>query len=159
MRILICAALVLVAACGKATAGKFAYGHEETIHKIVDISLKDKEGKQLFLGYKTRIQYFGAGLYLNDEGYVLGVEGEYSSYYAMPTGETLTRFQTDGLLPNPLPPYSVSVWSYLLGYSTWWILAIVLSFYAVETYRESKRQKEQVGTDLSLAKGRPSSDG
>lgn len=102
----------------------YKFGTDETIVKIQDVTLKGADDEKLFLGYMTRTRWFLAGLYVEDAGYVLGVEGPGKRYFNMPTGEQLTGFQRNGFLPNPLPGYSLSVWDYIFGYSLWWALAL-----------------------------------
>ncbi|HMO27745.1 hypothetical protein [Enterovirga sp.] len=105
-------------------AHAYRFGTDETIHKIEDVKLKGAKDEDLFLGYMTRIRYFLAGLYVEDVGYVLGVEGDSKRFYHMPEGEELKSFQRSGYLPDPLPPYKLSIFDYIIGYSLWWALAI-----------------------------------
>jgi hypothetical protein len=72
------------------------HGHFQDIHKIVDVKLKGKNGNKLFLGYMTESYYIEAGLYIKDEGYILGVEGSEGSFYPMPTGNDLKYYQENG---------------------------------------------------------------
>lgn len=121
-RLLLLAALVFLIP-GQAQAYRF--GTDETIHKIQDVTLKGAKDEKLFLGYMTRIRYFLAGLYVEDAGYVLGVEGESKRFYHMPEGDELKRFQRNGYLPDPLPSYKLSAFDYIIGYSLWWALALI----------------------------------
>lgn len=127
--------LALVPASAEAA---LMFGKDETIHKIEDIAFQNREGEDLFLGYKTTIQFFVAGLYLTDDGYVLGVRGE-DTFYPMPTGEELKGLQADGLLPDPLPAYRIGWFDYALGYSLWIILVGVAAFYGFGWLRKRAR--------------------
>jgi hypothetical protein len=69
------------------------HGHFQDIHKIVDVKLEGKNGDKLFLGYMTESYYIEAGVYIKDEGYILGVEGSEGSFYPMPTGNDLKYFK------------------------------------------------------------------
>jgi len=107
------------------------FGEDETIHFLQDITLKGANQEALFLGYMTKIQFFIAGVYVIDAGYVLGVKGDSKRFYHMPTGEDLARFQKGGFLPDPLPPYSLSIWDYLIGYSLWLVIAFTVAWMIV----------------------------
>lgn len=128
------AVLALLAAAPAQAAYKF--GTDETINKIEDVKLKGKDDEALFLGYMARTHWFLAGLYVEDVGYVLGVEGQSKRFYQMPQGEELKRFQRDGFLPDPLPKYSLSFFDYLFGYSLWLVLAGVGISLLVAKYRK-----------------------
>ena len=113
------------------------FGGQETIHKIVDVKLKGANSEKLFLGYKTYILFFIAGIYVKDEGYVLGISGSNSKYYPFPSGEELKNFQASGMLPTELPEYSIPFIEYVFGYSLW----IILIFSILSN--RFKRSKEQ----------------
>jgi hypothetical protein len=106
------------------------FGTDESIHCIVDVGLKAPNGDSLCLAYKTSIRFFGAGVYLRDEGYVLAAERGLHHYYSMPDEAELKQFQEAGLLPNPLPTYSVSLVDYAFGYSLWIVLAVAVTWEA-----------------------------
>jgi hypothetical protein len=76
------------------------FGEDDTIHFLQDVTLKGANQEALFLGYMTKIQFFVAGVYVTDAGYVLGVKGDSKKFYHMPTGEELARFQKGGFLPR-----------------------------------------------------------
>jgi len=115
------------------------FGKNETIHKIQDINLKGPDGEQLFLGYKSTSHFFLAGIYLSDDGYVLGVEGKSNLYYPMPEGEKLVELQNTGMLPENLPDYQISIWEYLLGYSLWPILLVALLHTVIKSVSSKKK--------------------
>lgn len=119
---------------GPAQAARF--GTDESIHRIEDVKLKGAKDEPLYLGYVTRIRWFGGGIYVEDGGYVLGVQGNSKRFYPMPEGEALKRFQRDGFLPDPLPKYSLSFFDYLFGYSLWIVLAGVGLFWLVSKFRK-----------------------
>ena len=115
------------------------FGKDEEIRFIQDVTLKGANNEALYLGYMTRTQNFLAGLYIEDAGYVLGVKGESKKYYNMPTGEELARFQRNGTLPDPLPTYSLGFFDYFIGYSAWWVIALVIAWYAFDVMRKRKK--------------------
>ncbi|MBU0499033.1 MAG: hypothetical protein KJ675_14765 [Gammaproteobacteria bacterium] len=105
------------------------FGEQEEIHKIADVNLKGGEGEDLFIGYRTRGLYLLAGIYVTDEGYVLGVTADGNKYYPLPTRDELKAFQESGLLPEKLPEYSLSPLDYIFGYSLWLIALLGLLYY------------------------------
>ena len=58
-------------------------GAQDSIHFIQDVTLKGPQNEALFLGYATRTKMFLAGVYIVDEGYVLGIKDRSSSFYPM----------------------------------------------------------------------------
>jgi hypothetical protein len=127
------------------------FGADETIHFLQDVTLKGANQEALFLGYLTKTQFVIAGVYITDEGYVLGVKGESKRYYNMPTGEELAGFQKGGFLPDPLPPYSLGFLDYFIGYSLWWAIAIMIVWWAVS----SRMKKRKAEAALSAAPAAP----
>ncbi len=111
-----------------AKGGIFFFGEQDDIHQIMDIELVGAENEDLVLGYKTHSYFVFAGVYMKDEGYVLGVKGNDSLYYPLPTGVELEQFQSFGYLPNPLPDYEIPLIDWLIGYSLWIILIILISW-------------------------------
>ncbi|MBU0500601.1 MAG: hypothetical protein KJ675_07200 [Gammaproteobacteria bacterium] len=105
------------------------FGEQEEIHKIADVNLKGGEGEDLFIGYRTRELYLLAGVYVTDEGYILGVTSDESKYYPFPSGDELKAFQESGMLPEKLPEYSLSTLDYIFGYSLWLIALLGLLYY------------------------------
>jgi hypothetical protein len=97
-------------------------GTSETIHRLQDVSLTGPKGEKLYLGYKTSITMFIAGVWLSKDGYVLGIQGEDKRYFEFPETAALQRFQKSGALPNPLPAYELSALDYLWGYSLWLLI-------------------------------------
>jgi len=130
---LLCGALFVAA---PAAANAAMFGKDETIHKIEDVPYEINQGEDLYLGYKTSIMYVLAGLYLSNDGYVLGVKSDSSHYYDLPTGDDLKSIQAQGLLPDPLPAYSVGWFDYVLGYSLWIVLVIVAAVYLIGWLRK-----------------------
>jgi hypothetical protein len=113
------------------TAHALTFGEDDKIHAIQDVDLKGAKGEALYLGHMVKTQFFGAGIYVTDGGYVLGVKGDSHTFYPMPKGEQLAKFQESGLLPNPLPPYSLNFFDYLFGYSLWIVLVVVIGWVVI----------------------------
>jgi hypothetical protein len=112
--------------------GKLAFGKQETVSCIADVTLKGADDEALCIAHKTTIQFFGGGLYLTDDGYVLGIKGKSNAYYKMPAARELKEFQEAGTLPTPLPPYRIAAIEYLLGYSLWMALAATAAWYGAK---------------------------
>jgi hypothetical protein len=100
-----------------------------TIHRIQDIEIKGAKQEALFLGYMTTTSKLFAvlGVAVSDHGYVFGMRSDPEHFYPTTQAE-LKSFQERGLLPNPLPAYSLSFVDYLLGYSLWILLVPMLGF-------------------------------
>jgi hypothetical protein len=130
---------VLVLALDKpALAG--AFGTQETIHHLQDVGLKGPNGEALYLGYKTSVMNVVAGIYIHDDGYVLGIKEDATRYFNLPAGAKLTLVQRAGLLPDPLPPYTLGILDYFLGYSLWIILPVLIPYYMIRSRFRAKRR-------------------
>ncbi len=129
--LLLLAAFLCLLLPSRNASAALQFGEDDTIHFLQDVTLKGASEEALFLGYMTKIQFFIAGVYVTDAGYVLGVKGDSKRFYHMPTGEELARFQKGGLLPDPLPPYSLSIWDYLFGYSLWLVIAFTAAWMVI----------------------------
>ena len=125
MKLRILAALFAAALLMSAGAAKAAmFGTQEEIHKLMDVSITSQDNQPLYLAYKTSTFYLFAGVYMTDEGYVFGVRDK-PDVYIETTPEEIAKFQANGLLPDPLPRYSLTFLDYALGYSLWIVVAII----------------------------------
>ena len=124
--ILIAASLFLTLASQSEARRVYRFGKRESIFKIQDVDLRDKDGQPLVLAHKITVQNFVAGVSLHDDGYVL--QRKDKTHYEPLTPEQITQYQAAGQLPNPLPKYSISFWDYFFGYSLWIILVGVTLF-------------------------------
>lgn len=121
--------LLLVVLAGEARAWT-PFGTVENITRMEDVGLSTPEGEPLYLGHKTSTVYFILGVYVSDDGYVLGVRSKPAYIGDMPPPDVLARLQQQGQLPKPLPPYHLSIGDYLWGYSLWIVLAVIAGGYA-----------------------------
>jgi hypothetical protein len=139
--------LVAILCCSAATAAhaRVMFGKDETVHFVQDVKLTGPNQEALYVGYLTAIQFFLAGVYVQDEGYVLGVKGDSKKFFHMPTGEELKSFQQRGLLPDPLPPYSLGFFDYLFGYSLWIVIAVVVLWSVFDWKRRKKAREATAG--------------
>ena len=102
------------------------FGTDDTIKEIQELP-----GTNYKLCYHYHIYYFIAGLYLANDGYVLTENPDPSKQrfltdpaankYIPLTKEKTNELQQAGLLPNPLPKYSIPTSAYVEGFSMWGI--------------------------------------
>jgi hypothetical protein len=115
------------------------FGVDEKLTCITNVELKSPQGQELCLAYKTTTRSFLAPVYVKDDGYVLGVRGHTDKYYEMPPPAELAQLQDEGLLPRPLPAYSLTPTQLVLGHALWVILAFVAVGGLVKTRLRRKR--------------------
>jgi len=128
--------------------GKLIFGKDESIECIATVGVKGAENEGLCLAYKTTTMFVGAGVYMKDDGYVLAVSKNY--FYPMPEGAELKELQAEGLMPDPLPEYSVPLWKYGVGYSLWLLIGIIVAFTWWTSARKKKRLREDLEAPLSM---------
>lgn len=113
--------------------GTLRFGKDEKIHCIADLDVKGANGEATCLAYKTTTYWVGAGAYFKDDGYVVGLKTE-RGWYPLEAA--------DGKLPHPLPPYSISSWDYVWGYSLWIAIAITVAWYlGVSRVKKARQAK------------------
>ena len=121
-------ALVVVAFAGQAWAWT-PFGTDERITRLEDVGLTTPGGDALFIGYKISTVYFIGGVYVSNDGYVLGLRATPKYYVDMPPPDMLAEFQRKGMLPNPLPPYRMEFGDYLKGFSLWLVVLPIAAAY------------------------------
>ena len=131
-----------------ASAARF--GKREEVQRIAPVSFPGPSGERLYLGNKITTFWLGGGLYLKDDGYVLGVVGDDKAYYAL-TPEKIDVAQKAGLLPDPLPAYQIHPIQYLLGYSFWLVLVVVIAWSLIQAAWQKSRAvtRRKPGTALT----------
>ena len=123
--VLLLLALMLVSPKQALARGSLEFGTQDTITEIQPLA-----GTDYVLCYKYHINYFIAGLYLSDDGYVLREKPKNDKHYMFTTPDKylpltankISELQQSGLLPNPLPKYSIPKSAYVDGYALWGIL-------------------------------------
>lgn len=125
------------------------FGVDETVECVQSIGLKGASGEPLCLAWKNSKYFFGGGAYLKDQGYVLKIAAS-NSYYPLPEPAELKDFQARGLVPDPLPAYSMPVQEYLIGYSLWIVIALVVGGMKVKGLATSRRYRRDAEIPLSL---------
>ena len=139
--------------------GKLMFGWDEQIECIQPIGVKGHDGEALCLAYKTSKLFVGAGVYLRDDGYVLGVVSKHGSFYPLPDGAKVKAWQAEGMLPDPLPGYSVPFIEYAFGYSLWIVLAGVVAWALVQRALTKRRHASYATTPVSLGPPQLETDG
>jgi hypothetical protein len=136
--IVVMVAVLVLAVDKPASAARF--GTAETVNYLQDLGLKGPNGEELYLGYKTSVMNVGAGIYITDDGYVLGIKGDSTHYFQMPEAARIAQLQRAGLLPDPLPAYKLGLSDYVIGYSLWIIVAVVILYYMLRARFRARRR-------------------
>lgn len=127
--------------------GLFRFGDQDSLHFLEDVKLKGAKEEALYLGYRTTTKFFLAGVYLTDHGYVLPAkkneDSQVESYYTL-TDEQITSYQSEGLLPEPLPEYKIEMLDYLIGYSLWLLILVGLIYYGVKAWIKKNKKQDSL---------------
>lgn len=140
------AAFALFALLPRDAQAKFFFGDQQYIKFLQDVPLKGPNGEALYLGHMQRTKYFIAGLYVTDEGYVLGIKGNRDRFFRMPSAAQIAQFQKDGMLPKPFPNYRLGMADYLVGYSLWILLVVIVGWGAFSNMRKRQEAAESAWT-------------
>ncbi len=132
------ALFTLASFSGQAHAGKLMFGEDTNIKRIEASELKGPEGEELYIAYKTTTFFAGLGVYITDDGYVLGIKGNHGAYYDFPEGDKLQALQEAGIIPDPLPEYKIELFDYAFGFSLW----ILLGFAILQVVIKSRFSKK-----------------
>jgi hypothetical protein len=106
------------------------FGVSTKLHHLQEVPITGAQGERLCLSYKLSILYVGVPLFLTRDGYVLGIhagttkagQNLYSNKNFYPlTDSDVQRWQVSGHLPNPLPPYKLSIGDHIEAY---WAVAL-----------------------------------
>ena len=106
------------------------FGTVGNIHDLRAVGLKGPHQEPMRLGYRTETKCFLLGYSVRDAGYVLEAARDTTHYYVLKQ-EKIPLYQKQGLLPTPLPPYSLSIRDYAFGYALWIFLGIALLYQAI----------------------------
>jgi hypothetical protein len=129
--------------------GTLLFGSDETLTCIQHVEVTGPKGEPLCLAYKTTKVFFGAGIYLKDDGYVLRIENDAKHYFPLPADQ-VAKWQAASLLPNPLPPYTIPLIEYAFGYSLWIVIVVVAVWGAIAHLRRKRREAEDAATPTSF---------
>lgn len=136
--------VALTALASQPAHAQLILGNKQQVHPITDVSLKSPKGEELYLGHLTATGYFLLGVYVDDKGYVLGIKGTEDLYYPMPEKPLMLAAQKTGLLPDPLPDYSIPPLEYIKGYSMWMLLAVFFVLSVMSKRKRRTRKTEEI---------------
>jgi hypothetical protein len=128
LRFLLAILFLLLLPAARAEA-RMSFGTQDDIHFLQNVKLTGPNGEALLLGYMTQSRHIIAPVYMEDRGYALGLRFDQTRYFRMPTGDELRQYQKAGLLPDPLPPYRLTVGNYIMGYFLWFALGVMALIY------------------------------
>ena len=129
------------------------FGWDDKIECIQSVGVTGQNNEALCLAYKTSKLFVGAGVYLKDEGYVLAEPAQRGLYYPWPDVAQVKGWQSAGVLPDPLPGYSIPAVEYAVGYSLWIVVAAV-AIWAV-TRRVLTRWRQARDAVVPISHGPP----
>lgn len=139
--------------------GKMMFGWDEKLECIQPVGVTAEGGEPLCLAHKTSKLFVVAGVYVRDDGYVLAKTPKLDSYYPLPDADELSSFQARGLMPSPLPPYSVSPIEYAIGYSLWIILIGIAAFEVIKRKLSQARQARTAHLPVTLGPPKQETEG
>jgi hypothetical protein len=139
--------------------GKLMFGWDDKISCIQPVELKGQDNEPLCLAYKTSKLFVGAGVYLKDEGYVLGDPAQHDRFYPWPEAGQLKKWQSAGLLPDPLPGYSIPAIEYAFAYSLWIIIVGMVAWAMAQRALTKRRQARDALIPVSLGPPKVVTDG
>src|SRR5438477_11090147 len=125
------------------------FGKDELITCIQHVEVKGPRDESLCLAYKTTKLFIGAGVWISDDGYTLRIENDPKHFFKV-NAEQIAGMQNEGLLPRPLPAYSIPWYEYAFGYSLWIVIALSLLFWRAGAMRRSRRLREDAATPTSF---------
>lgn len=127
-----------------AEARSITIGSEAVLRELQDISLQGPKGEALYLGHKLTFHWLGLPYSLADDGYIIGVKGK-TLYYNVST-EQITAWQSQNLLPSPLPGYQLGLVDYILGYLLWIALLLVSLWWLARPMLDRTKSKTAAET-------------
>ena len=139
--------------------GALMFGWDDKIECIQSVGVKGQNDEPLCLAYKTSKLFVGAGVYLKDEGYVLGDPAQREIFYPWPEAAQVKTWQSAGLLPDPLPGYSIPAIEYAFAYSLWLILAVMAGWAVVQRALTKRRHSRDALIPVSYGPPKVETEG
>lgn len=139
--------------------GKLMFGWDDKIECIQSVGVKGQDDEPLCLAYKTSKLFVGAGVYLKDEGYVLGDPAQRDRFYPWPEAAQVKSWQSAGLLPDPLPAYSIPAIEYAFAYSLWIIIAVMAGWAVLQRVLTRRRQARDALVPISYGPPKVETEG
>jgi len=122
-------------------ARKGLMGKNDKLTKIMDVDIIGPKGEELYLAHKTTSLFLFFGVYIKDDGYVLAIKKSWNSYYPL-DDKMIKNYQEKGFLPKELPKNKISFFDYLVGYSLWIVLILIIGFQILK-YRFAQEEKNK----------------
>jgi tetratricopeptide (TPR) repeat protein len=116
------------------------FGTGEHLVSIQDVDIKGQNGEAVFLGYKYSLHFFLMPYSVSDDGYILGVKGAGNRYYPLDAAR-IAAYQARGQLPSPLPPYRLTAFEYVIGYSGWPVAFIFVVINLINARNNWRRKR------------------
>jgi hypothetical protein len=129
--------------------GKMAFGWDDKITCIQSVGVKGQDNEPLCLAYKTSKLFVVAGVYMKDEGYVLGDPAHKDRFYPWPDADQVKKWQSAELLPDPLPEYSIPAIEYAFAYSLWIVIAVMIAWGVAKNALTKRRQARDAAIPVS----------
>lgn len=133
--------------------GKLMFGWDDKITCIQPVGVTGQDGEALCLAHKHSKLFVAAGVYVRDDGYVLGDPAHQDRFYPWPEAQQVKAWQSAGLLPDPLPSYSISAFDYAFGYSLWIIIAGMIAWALAK--RALTRRRQERDALIPVTRGPP----
>lgn len=136
--VLIILLTLLIPNAASAKRGRGLFGKSERVIKISEVDIKGPNGEELYLAYKTTKVFFFMGVYMSNDGYILGVKKSFGTYYPL-SEEKIKSFQKSGALPAALPAYKIPISEWLWGFSLWILLAVLVGIWLFKLPKKKER--------------------
>lgn len=135
------ACLLSLLLAAPAHAGKLVFGTSEAVRFVANTTLRGPGGERLFLGRKITTQAFLLPYWAKDDGFVLGISGESSRYFPLPTGADLEKLQDAGFLPRPMPRWEMSGLDWMFGHLLWVTLLGLAGWYLAKHFIAGRKRQ------------------
>lgn len=136
------------------------FGEQDNFETIQKITVSDAliaeyklpaewAGDKTELASHTTTLFILAGVNITDKGYAIQVAGT-DDYWEL-TPEMITELQEIGVLPTPMPTYSIPIIDLLFGYSLWIVIAGLAVFYGAKALLFRKKKDEPLAVEPPAA--------
>lgn len=135
-----------------------AFGWDDSIDCIQPVAITGEQNEPLCLAHKTSKLFVGAGVWVRDDGYVLRREHDAHVFYPWDEAQ-VKQWQSEQLLPDPLPSYSISIGDYVFGYSLWLIVVGIIAVSLIKRALTKRRQARDALVPVSFGPPKLETDG
>ncbi len=136
------------------------FGEEDTFNTIQKITVPDAliaeyklppewAGDKTELVSHTTTLFILAGVNITDKGYAIQIAGS-DDYWDL-TPDLTAGLQEVGVLPTPMPKYSIPIIDLLFGYSLWVVIAGLAVFYGAKALLFRKKKDEPLAAEPPAA--------